>query len=328
MKRIPTLDGWRGIAILLVIFDHLQLSTPVSRHPFQATGTYGVALFFVLSGFLITSKLIDERQSTGKISLRNFYIRRFFRLMPAAWVFLLSISVLGRIPGKYLHLLGCLLFVENYVTQHHGSWVFGHFWSLSIEEQFYLFWPAMFIFMGKKRAGIFAAVISISIALYRFNVLSGLSWSQTAGTEFHADALLIGCLSAMLPRIHLRAWYFWPLIAAFFAYLRHPVTVAPFGCVVVIALLLLTTTTFPESVAFLEWRLLKWVGTLSYSLYLWQQVFVRFPGFPTLSSVPFRLCLTLAFSILSYTCIEQPCIRFGTRFLRSRPLAVPELVAL
>src|SRR6476646_7446998 len=98
MNRIPTLDGWRGIAIALVLFDHIQDS--IMGHyarPWTATGYQGVTIFFVLSGFLITSKLLE-----GPINFKRFYLRRFFRLMPAAWVFLVFLLLLSHITGNPL----------------------------------------------------------------------------------------------------------------------------------------------------------------------------------------------------------------------------------
>src|ERR1700678_2855001 len=97
MKRITVLDGWRGVAILLVLFDHIQFSIHGTYpQPWMQTGQHGVTIFFVLSGFLITSKLIEK-----PIDLRHFYIRRFFRLMPAAWTYLAALAVVGalmRVP--------------------------------------------------------------------------------------------------------------------------------------------------------------------------------------------------------------------------------------
>jgi len=93
--RIATLDGWRGIAILLVLFDHIQLGT-FGRNLVLSVSPHGVAIFFVLSGFLITSLLRDEALNDGKISLARFYVRRFLRLMPAAWVYLFAVTLL---PG-------------------------------------------------------------------------------------------------------------------------------------------------------------------------------------------------------------------------------------
>src|SRR5712675_1226648 len=94
-RRIPALDGWRGIAIALVLFDHIQFA--LLRHyarPWAQTGRHGVTIFFVLSGFLITTKLLED-----PTDLKRFYIRRFFRLMPVAWAFLAALLLFDRLTG-------------------------------------------------------------------------------------------------------------------------------------------------------------------------------------------------------------------------------------
>ena len=104
MKRIPALDGWRGIAILMVLADHVIFNVwQRYPRPWMRTGTHGVTLFFVLSGFLITSNLLAE-----PISLRKFYIRRFFRLIPTAWTFLAVMLFLHW--TTWTEVRGCLLF--------------------------------------------------------------------------------------------------------------------------------------------------------------------------------------------------------------------------
>ena len=118
MKRIPTLDGWRGVAILLVLVDHARFALHLDPSASMSTGPHGVTLFFVLSGFLITSLLTQEKQSKGSIDLRRFYVRRFFRLMPAAWAFLwfaLVYAILSpqRLVG-FVNIAAALLFVRNY----------------------------------------------------------------------------------------------------------------------------------------------------------------------------------------------------------------------
>jgi len=109
MKRIPTLDGWRGIAVLLVLADHVRFALHAEASPGVATGQHGVTIFFVLSGFLITSKLMEEKNATGSIDLRSFYVRRFFRLMPAAWAFLLFAAMEAAISDTRYFYLAVLL---------------------------------------------------------------------------------------------------------------------------------------------------------------------------------------------------------------------------
>jgi hypothetical protein len=217
VKRIPTLDGWRGIAILLVLIDHARFALHLERAGTTSTGQHGVAMFFVLSGFLITGGLMREKETTGSIDLRAFYSRRFFRLMPCAlgylW-FCLIISLMS--PARTLGIvttLSAVFLCRNYAATFLPEFPLnGHFWSLSIEEQFYLVWPLLLILTGLRRAPWIAIAGTLAFASYRFahwSSLARLPLGKTFGTEFHADALLIGCTMALfLPtaRRYLRSW--------------------------------------------------------------------------------------------------------------------------
>ena len=196
MNRNPILDGWRGIAIALVLVDHIQDS--LLHHyvrSWSSTGYHGVTIFFVLSGFLITSKLLE-----GPISFRRFYLRRFFRLMPAAWLFLASLLLLSWLTRNRFTSLAevaaCIFFCRNFFGQ---MGVAGHFWSLSVEEQFYLVWPVTLLLAGSVRARWIVGLGAVCCAVFRF-----LSWGKysqsfpTGPTFLHADGLLVGCLLALL----------------------------------------------------------------------------------------------------------------------------------
>src|ERR1700761_6122181 len=132
--RIPTLDGWRGIAIFMVMMSHFIAGYLV--HPrlgqWFNLGQHGVQIFFVLSGYLITSNLLCE----DKIHLGRFYVRRLFRLMPAAWTYLLVLVALTAwTPLKIIgsDLWACLLFFRNYLPETVTNTCTEHFWSLSLE---------------------------------------------------------------------------------------------------------------------------------------------------------------------------------------------------
>ena len=338
MKRIPTLDGWRAIAILLVIADHAQLGL-FSGHPFGITGGHGVAIFFVLSGYLITSKLQAERNDTGSLNLKSFYLRRFFRLMPVAWLYLgLSAFVLILMHRLYhpIELLGALFFFRNYINYPDLSPLTGHFWSLSVEEQFYLVWPPLFSLLGKRHARWIAIVAAMAIAIYRFSqrkALLALPIQATLGTQFRADALLIGCIAALvLPAYsrHFRSWMIWPLIAALGICLWQFGFLIPAGESIVIALLIHATSIFSGSALgkILELKPIAYLGTISYSIYIWQQPLLC----TTINSpkdVPLRILLTFVIAALSYHGLEQPLIQFGKRFTpkqaTSEPVVLPPL---
>jgi len=320
MNRIPTLDGWRGFAITLVLFDHVQHAL-LGRYvrPWTQTGQHGVTIFFVLSGFLITSKLIQ-----APIDLKSFYTRRFFRLMPAAWAYLAFVLLLGaitRIPfTNPAGVLSCLLFYRNYV----GNWaggVTGHFWSLSLEEQFYLVWPCILLLAGIRRSLWIAALGAIACAVFRFAFWAkynqGIASTQS---QVRADALLVGCILAILladarniafatrwsVRLALPA-----LAAVLFAIARYH-WLAPLFESVSIAILIALTMLHRSAWFARPFSLapIAWLGTISYSLYLWQELFTDFRG-------PWALAVGLPlFALASYYCIERPFNRLGHRLTR------------
>jgi len=132
MKRIPSLDGLRAIAIAMVVVGHLGKWKHVSVGALASFGALGVHVFFVLSGYLITKLLLEENERRSSISLANFYVRRAFRIFPAAFVFLAVVSVLYWREVHWTHLAAAVLYVAN--MDETRPWIFGHLWSLAIEE--------------------------------------------------------------------------------------------------------------------------------------------------------------------------------------------------
>ena len=321
MNRIPTLDGWRGIAILLVVLDHTQTSL-LNRYvwPFAQTGGHGVTIFFVLSGFLITSKLVES-----PIDLKRFYIRRFFRLMPAAWTYLAGVLLLGLVTGVHLDSVAgfssCIFFYRNFEGLGAGA-LTGHFWSLSLEEQFYLVWPCLLLLAGARRCRWIAIAGAVGCAVYRWFFWARYDRIILSGqTQVRADALLVGCLLAMLladPRLRIRAqqgskFLAVPALAALLFSIAQYHWIFPLYESVAIAVLIAATTLHPAS--FFSRRLsfapLAWLGTVSYSLYIWQQLFMAFHN-------PWAMCVFLPLAALvSYYLIERPATQWGHRLASS-----------
>jgi peptidoglycan/LPS O-acetylase OafA/YrhL len=317
MDRIPTLDGWRGIAIALVLFDHIQESLTRSYlRPWTQTGQHGVTIFFVLSGFLITSKLLE-----GPIQLRRFYLRRFFRLMPAAWTYLGALLLFNWMTGKpFVTLAGlsaCLFFYRNFAL-HVGSGVTGHFWSLSLEEQFYLIWPGILLLAGVRRCRWIAAAGAIACAAYRWYFWAHYNHNLLNDeTQVRADAPLAGCLLALLladTRVRAAAVR-WSMICAAPALAVLLYCVARFQWLpplcecVAIAVLIGATMLHPTMLIprVLSLPPIAWLGTISYSIYVWQEVVM------SLRSV-WVLCIALPLCALgSYYLIERPFTRLGHR---------------
>ena len=322
MNRIPALDGWRGIAIALVLFDHIQDSL-LWRHFSDATSTgyHGVALFFVLSGFLITSKLVE-----GPINFRRFYLRRFFRLMPAAWTYLAFLVLLSAVTRMHFtsvkEVISCVFCFRNIL----GKMGFaGHFWSLSIEEQFYLVWPLTLFLAGVLRARWIALLGGIACAVFRY-----VEWSRygphfpTGPSFLHSDWLLIGCFGALI--LHdqrLRA-----TLTRIAHYLPIPALCVFVFCMITqskplaesfsLAALLIATTLQPQGLCAraVSGSAITWLGRISYSVYLWQGFFVGQHQLWALFAMP-------AFALASYYLIERPCTRFGHRLTRGTAPAQP-----
>jgi peptidoglycan/LPS O-acetylase OafA/YrhL len=158
LKRIPSLDGFRAIAILLVLFCHSRLSKgfPAGLTDVARLSEVGVTVFFVISGFLITSLLVAEDAKNGRINLRNFYTRRILRIFPVYFLFVAFIMLWGNIEKLGItnnNLLHAFTFTVNF--DQNPNWFLGHFWSLGVEEQFYIFWPVILIVFRKRLKIIF-----------------------------------------------------------------------------------------------------------------------------------------------------------------------------
>jgi peptidoglycan/LPS O-acetylase OafA/YrhL len=205
--HIPALDGLRGFAVLAVLFFHSGL-------PGTRGGFIGVDIFFVLSGFLITSLLIKEYGSNHRISFRNFYIRRALRLLPAlftcllfGWLYSTCFESKDEKVATLKGLVGALTYTTNWIRAYGGDnalGLFDHTWSLSIEEQFYLIWPVLFVFffvrIEKTKAIGTLGVIILGVVLLR---IAGLQNGWTIqrlynGSDTHCDGILSGCLLALI----------------------------------------------------------------------------------------------------------------------------------
>ena len=224
IRRLPGLDGLRGIAVLAVIIYHADVSLLVG-------GFLGVDVFFVLSGFLITSLLIDELTRTNTVDRARFYLRRIRRLMPALFLVLFfSVLVSGLfvldaayhvrrdLPWAITFVLNWsyLFFEQSYFVNISRPPLLQHLWSLSIEEQFYVIWPIMLIGLYKvkignitPRAKIFIASAVLAIAstawMIQLSVSNGFPIPNDPsrvyfGTDTHAMGLLVGCATAALWR--------------------------------------------------------------------------------------------------------------------------------
>ena len=191
---VPSLDGLRAVSISMVIVGHASLAW--HGHGLGRLGGIGVDLFFVISGFLITLLLLRERRRNGSISLRAFYVRRCWRILPAYLVFLgalFVLSVFGVVDLTERDWAGALTYTVNFRPG--TSWVMGHLWSLSVEEHFYLLWPVLLLLLGPARACALAALYVVTAPVVRLLIwrLGCRALDVDYCTPARMDTIAVGC---------------------------------------------------------------------------------------------------------------------------------------
>lgn len=351
-RSIPSLDGLRAFAVLAVILGHTE-SPYLDRIPFIdvfRNGQQGVAFFFVISGFLITHLLLKELGRDGKITLGRFYFRRTMRIFPPFYVYLLAIAVLGvfhLVEVSSHDLISAATYSWNYVPFKGDHWILGHCWSLSLEEQFYLLWPACIAFFSRRtnlKLAIWIILLSPVSRLATYFLWPAMRGHMNMMLHTHLDTIMTGCALSLLIDLklaerYIKICYHWaaPVAALVFLFaVDTPMGHMHRGAVaykVVIGLTLenvaiaafLLHVVFHSSSVFgklLNFDVLKHLGMISYSLYLWQQLFTG----PYTRSVPLNLLCILACAEASYFLVERPSFRLRDfiqrRFLRRPALPV------
>ncbi|HWK05470.1 MAG TPA: acyltransferase [Puia sp.] len=343
---IPSLNGLRALSIITVILGHLNVRNfPGIRIPFPLTiftdSTLGVNVFFVISGFLITTLLIEEEKESGSINLKNFYIRRMIRIFPAYYFLLLVYLILQL--SSVLHFTGrswlSSLFYYKYLDG--GDWESGHFWSLSVEEHFYLVWPLVFKFWKRGRI-YFAYAVVLLVVFFRLNSYMKFLPYQILDSSVslfqRVDAIMIGCLLALY-RTRINPWVIkisrngalpilillaiaclatnfltdWNLTHHWhMGLLLVPLGIGWSAGIIsnfLIGLLLLVSINSKGLwFKFLNAPFMNVIGKLSYSLYLWQQLFFSDHLGP-FSHFPLNLCCIVIAALISYNFIEKPFLK-------------------
>lgn len=353
---LPTLDGWRAIAILWVLQAHTQVWSRwgLSNQWIEHNGVRGVDVFFALSGLLICTRLLREEERFGGLSLASFYLRRLFRIQPAALTYLGIVAILMAaqvIPTGWSGLAGAVFMVRSSFPVGGGTWETGHFWSLAVEEQFYLLLPGFLVLVRRNRIRVLLSLVLL-LQVWRVIVvdhgsLHGLAPVLTLRTDLAIDTILLGTVFALALRrqrfLTAAKSYLLPWVALLYTTLvfieldHHSSRANNLQLILCFPLLIVSTMLHPETLLarFLEWAPLRFLGRISYSLYLWQQMFLN----PIVAPKPgsfhaHRLwCWAAIFAcaIASYYLVEKPFIRYGhrvaKRFDRSAKPMHPAVVA-
>ncbi len=331
--RIAELDGWRAVSVSLVILAHLSRQHPsVGLHvpiiPFGSFGGLGVKIFFVISGFVIFRLLIAEEASDGSISLKAFYLRRVCRILPPFYFYLAVLSVLlcfGLIHEHWDEILRAALFVTDFQAWPAG-WFEGHSWSLSVEEQFYIIFPTIWVLTAKQlRPWVFLGFFLICTL---WNLSAGyLGWNTITPSTVRGGFV---CISfGVLMAIHeVRVRSFAQRISGFIVapvalvLFLHPIggqswqELAYESLILPPAIGLLLFFSMERGRwlrAFLRSKPVQAIGITSYGIYLWQQLFTarRFDFSGAHEFMSLMEPLLFVFFPLSYFLIEKPAMRLG-----------------
>jgi peptidoglycan/LPS O-acetylase OafA/YrhL len=337
--RIPSLDGLRALSIVIVIVAHVcgtvNLNFPPYTHKLSSFGAFGVKVFFVISGYLITRLLMAEEARYGRISIGDFYVRRSFRIWPVAYAFVLVIALLqgfGYIELPPHNVLYAATFTMNHAPD--GIWWTGHLWSLALEEQFYLVWPVIFLFSRMRTRILICLWFILLSPLVRLGtyVYSPDTYEvMQSSLLFMGISIAVGCLLALIePQLQKQpSWLKVMRSKAFFAIplaavVMYGVSVSNLGksyyvagdsiCVLCIGATIWRVV-HCEDLTFkiLNSGILMLVGRLSYSLYIWQQLFLNKYSTAWVTRFPQNLVIAVAVSVASYWLIELPALSLRGR---------------
>ncbi len=323
--RIPSLDGLRTISVTLVVIAHFLYT--VGYSDYLNLGILGVRFFFVISGFLITGLLLKEFNKTRSISLTKFYFRRTLRIFPPYYFYLLVLFIATKfglfdVPGKSF--IAPVTYTSNYFASEY--WELLHTWSLSVEEQFYLIYPFILLVLGRhKIVWVLGALILLCpfLRLIDFQIFdqSQKMWIYY-GFHANADGLATGCLLAIFyQQLQKSRWYqklletrLFFLIPIFLIWLNSQIDPRQFylGVVFTLSNLLIVLcldwaiTNYQNWFGiFLNSRPMTQIGVMSYSIYLWQQPFLKTTDPQWFNYFPYNFIGIALFSTFSYYLVEK-----------------------
>jgi peptidoglycan/LPS O-acetylase OafA/YrhL len=346
-RYLPYIDGLRGIAILLVVLSHAGLESIIP-------GKLGVTLFFFISGYLITSLLVEEKEKTGHIQLPHFYLRRFFRLYPALLLMIVVSCAAALWLGCSLNMHdigGALLYYSNYyIGWFRGpvpdcSRILDILWSLSVEEHFYLLYPFLFSLCMHRivptqliRLILVLLCLCLAALLFRWQIYISIPGKEDiAGRIYFSshtrmDSILWGCLCALTGKYG----------GAFFQFIQQK-AVWFIGCMLIISSLIIPSFLYKQLFQFttqgiglflvlpfiqtnsqallvkpLSHHWLIFIGKISYSLYLFHWVAAKISSqlFPSYG-LYWQLCfwpMVIILTLSSYYLVEQPFVALRKKF--------------
>ena len=346
--NVPSLNGLRAVSVTVVILSHLYTQLGIPEEFLPISSATAVDVFFVISGFLITLLLIREQDRHHQVSIRNFFIRRVFRIVPAYVAFLgvmYAVSLLGWTKLNPVQLLIALTYTSNIFVG--GPLDPGndlrHTWSLCVEEHFYFVWPFLFVGLGRVGAARFAIGYTLITPLIR--VVCRIVFPSLMIRFFtltRVDAILIGCCIAFALTTPRFAKYlaFSPTVARALTFasclvlfanhqlichfshqsklvqlygniLAGTVNLLPLSAIVI------AVTRYPQSTIgqFLNSGPLVVTGILSYSLYLWQQPLTNPEQKAAICQVPINVVFICLCAVLSYNLIEKPFLKLKSRMV-------------
>ncbi len=306
-------------------------------------------IFFTISGFLITSLLLEEKIKYGKINLKFFFIRRFLRLLPPLlifYVFVLLLMIFNYLPENYLALLVSVFYAYNFISFPHYVGEIAHTWSLGVEEQFYLIWPFFLNKAEKISRGILISLFVLALCIifkYVFSSNITFTFKEYLTNNYFINRWFIpACLPIMLGSLASFLLYkfnskvlfilkssnyyniFWFLLFAFFYFIQVIFPNLPLIYIDIyqsfsISILLLWIVFNQENlfVALLEFKPLVFLGKISYGIYVYQGVFLKTGPTGTLffQKYPLNIILVLIISILSYYFVEKKILKHKSKFV-------------
>lgn len=315
--QISSLNGIRAVSALVVVSYHLTLR---GFH-----GNYGVTMFFVLSGFLITNLLLKEREQTGTVSLKNFYLRRTLRIFPAFYGFVLfyvAVHYFAHHEVRWAETIATLTYTRDYFEAFFYSpeGTMRHTWSLAVEEQFYLLWPFIFCRFKPRELLKGLSVFVCGVWALRFALVHNPTHIYYA-FDTRADALALGCLVAIA--VHLGYEFRWVIKSWLVGIAAVLGIVAlnwrfPFDSLVVYAALpilcaifLLNAVYFGPRYKLLNNPIANYLGLISYPIYLYHIVVGH--GFHGRLHYPASVAAVIIMASLSYFIVEKPFLRLKDR---------------